>query len=178
MRPAAPTSSTGSPLRADARGPAATQRREPARAAAPWPPLVDALGRRLRPLVQRLPTQPPSWLAARALDRLLLPRLDAGQRAALAQRAVEVEIVEAGLRVRLVLGERGFDPARADQPTVLCVRARADALWRLLRGEDDADRLFFDRALVMEGDTEFGLALKNTLDAIGPLLPRPPWARG
>ena len=43
------------------------------------------------------------------------------------------------------------------------------ALWRLLRGEDDADRLFFERALVMEGDTEFGLVLKNTLDAIGPL---------
>ncbi|MBS0304919.1 MAG: hypothetical protein JSR43_05995, partial [Proteobacteria bacterium] len=34
---------------------------------------------------------------------------------------------------------------------------------------DDADRLFFDRALVMEGDTELGLVLKNTLDAIGPL---------
>jgi hypothetical protein len=30
-------------------------------------------------------------------------------------------------------------------------------------------RLFFERALVMEGDTEFGLMIKNTLDAIGPL---------
>ncbi|MCB1983710.1 MAG: SCP2 sterol-binding domain-containing protein, partial [Rhodoferax sp.] len=49
------------------------------------------------------------------------------------------------------------------------VRAQAAALWRLVRGEDDADRLFFERALVMEGDTEFGLVLKNTLDAIGPL---------
>ena len=43
------------------------------------------------------------------------------------------------------------------------------ALLRLVRGADDADRLFFDGALVMEGDTEFGLMLKNTLDAIGPL---------
>ena len=32
-----------------------------------------------------------------------------------------------------------------------------------------ADRLFFERALVMEGDTEMGLVLKNTLDAMGPL---------
>ena len=38
-----------------------------------------------------------------------------------------------------------------------------------VRGQEDADRLFFDRALVMEGDTEYGLMLKNTLDAIGPL---------
>jgi hypothetical protein len=46
-----------------------------------------------------------------------------------------------------------------------CRRPRCCA-WR---GADDADRLFFDGALVMEGDTEFGLMLKNTLDAIGPL---------
>ena len=41
----------------------------------------------------------------------------------------------------------------------------------LERGEEDPDRLFFERALVMEGDTELGLVLKNTLDAIGPLWP-------
>jgi hypothetical protein len=39
------------------------------------------------------------------------------------------------------------------------LRARADVLWRLLRGHDDGDR----GAPVMEGDTEYGL----TLDAIG-----------
>jgi O2-independent ubiquinone biosynthesis accessory factor UbiT len=143
------------------------------------PPLLAAAGRGLRNIVRRLPVQPPSLLAALALDRLLLPRLDETQRAQLSQRAVEVEIVEPGIRVRLVLGPRGFTVARAGDAPVLTIRARADALWRLLRGEDDADRLFFDRALVMEGDTEFGLVLKNTLDAIGPLvperMPRPPW---
>jgi predicted lipid carrier protein YhbT len=147
--------------------------------------LEQRASRRLRALVRRLPIQPPSLLAALALDRLLLPRLDEAQKALLAKRAVEVEVVELGLRVRLVLGARGFAVARSSDAPVLTIRARADALWRLLRGEDDADRLFFDRALVMEGDTEFGLVLKNTLDAIGPLVPnlpnlpkiaRPPWA--
>jgi len=52
-------------------------------------------------------------------------------------------------------------------------RCGAASYLRLLRGDDDADRLFFERALVMEGDTEYGLLLKNTLDAIGPLLHRP-----
>lgn len=128
-------------------------------------PLAD----RLRQVVRRLPLQPPSFAAARALDRLLWPRLDAGQRTLLAGRCVEVEIVEAGLRVRLVLGARGFEVAPAGMAPAVSVRAQGAALWRLLRGQDDADRLFFERALVMEGDTEFGLALKNTLDAIGPL---------
>ena len=55
----------------------------------------------------------------------------------------------------------------------LRVAADAPSYLRLLRGEEDADRLFFERALVMEGDTEYGLVLKNTLDAIGPLLEWP-----
>ncbi len=41
----------------------------------------------------------------------------------------------------------------------------------IARGLDDPDRLFFDRVLMMEGDTELGLLLKNSLDALGPLWP-------
>lgn len=133
------------------------------------PPMLRTAARRVRGMVRRLPVQPPSFVVARLLDRLLWPRLDAEQRRLLAQRCVEVEVVETGVRVRLTLGAHGFEVARADAPTAVTVRAQAAALWRLVRGEDDADRLFFDRALVMEGDTEFGLVLKNTLDAIGPL---------
>lgn len=133
------------------------------------PPLLAQAAERARAIVRRLPVQPPSFVAARVLDRLLLPRLDAGQREALGGRVVEVEMVETGMRVRLQLGARGFAVAPAQGPAALRIRARADALWRLLRGEDDADRLFFEQALVMEGDTEYGLVLKNTLDAIGPL---------
>jgi hypothetical protein len=41
-------------------------------------------------------------------------------------------------------------------------------------GQEDPDTLFFSRRLAMEGDTELGLLIKNTLDAIdGALFPRP-----
>ncbi len=59
------------------------------------------------------------------------------------------------MRVRLVLGDRGFEVARAGVAPVVVIRAQTAALLRLARGEDDADRLFFERRLVMEGDTEF-----------------------
>ena len=108
-------------------------------------------------------------VAARVLDRLLWPRLDASQRTLLRHRCIEIESVETAVRVRLVLGERGFEVARAGLAPVVVIRAQTAALLRLARGEDDADRLFFERRLVMEGDTEFALLLKNTLDAIGPL---------
>jgi predicted lipid carrier protein YhbT len=124
---------------------------------------------RLRPWVRRLPMHPPALGLSLALDRWLLPRLDAQARQALSGRAVRIEVLDLGLCLDLLLDARGFRPAPRASAPVLRIAAQAPAYWRLLRGEDDADRLFFERALVMEGDTEMGLVLKNTLDAIGPL---------
>jgi predicted lipid carrier protein YhbT len=130
----------------------------------------------LRRLIARLPIEPPSLLLALVLDRVLLPRLDASARAELAAQTVEVCVIDFGLRLRLTLGSGGFAPAPAAGTPKLRVAATAAAFWRLAAGEEDADTLFFERALVMEGDTEYGLRLKNTLDAIGPLVP--PLLRG
>jgi len=131
----------------------------------------------LRRLVARLPIAPPSIALALALDRLLLPRLSDDDIAQLAGRIVEIEVIDLGIRCRVSLGARGFRAAPDRGAPVLRVAADAPSFLRLLRGEDDADRLFFERALVMEGDTEYGLVLKNTLDAIGPLLEWPPLRR-
>ena len=128
---------------------------------------------RLRGWVRRLPVQPPSFVLALVLDRVLLTRLPADARAALSQRTVEVEVSDLGLRVRLQLDAGGFRVAPAGSVTALRIVAPAASFRRLLSGEEDADRLFFERTLVMQGDTEMGLVLKNTLDAIGPLWRRP-----
>jgi predicted lipid carrier protein YhbT len=129
---------------------------------------LPCLPARWRERVALLPSRPPSTLLALLLDRLLLPRLDPSQRQALQGRTVEIELQEVGARVRLRLGPRGFGAVGEGTPPDLRLRARADGLWRLVHGQDDADRLFFDGGLVMEGDTEYGLILKNTLDAVGP----------
>jgi predicted lipid carrier protein YhbT len=46
------------------------------------------------------------------------------------------------------------------------ISAGARDFLRLARREVDADTLFFDRRLSIEGDTELGLLLKNQLDAL------------
>lgn len=125
---------------------------------------------RIKPLLQRLPMQPPAQALALALNRVLLSRLPDDARQRLSHQPVEVTVTDLGLRLRLLLDERGFRVAPSRAPAALRIAATVPAYWRLLRGEDDADRLFFERELVMEGDTELGLVLKNTLDAIGPLL--------
>jgi predicted lipid carrier protein YhbT len=135
-------------------------------------PSLPVVQERLRRIVEKLPTQPPSFVLARVLDRMLLPRLPADAREALSRRTVEVVVSDFGLRVRLQLAASGFCVAPAGSENALRIVAPAASYLRLLRGDDDADRLFFERALVMEGDTEMGLVLKNTLDAIGPLWKR------
>lgn len=134
------------------------------------PAFAEVTGR-IRPLVERLPMQPPAIALAAALNRWLHPRLPADARQALSNRCVEIAVTDLGLRLRLQLDQRGFGLASANAPVALRIAAAAPAYWRLLSGKDDADRLFFERTLVMEGDTEMGLVLKNTLDAIGPLWP-------
>ena len=137
------------------------------------PPLPRPPAALLR-LIERLPVEPPSFALAVLLNRVLLPRLDPAAYAALVGRVVEISLTDIGLRFRLELLARasgGFAAVADDRAPALRIRASADAFWRLAQGDEDADTLFFERALVMEGDTEYGLLLKNTLDAIGPLLP-------
>jgi predicted lipid carrier protein YhbT len=139
------------------------------------PPLAALLGAALagaRGVVERLPPEPPSFVLARALDRALLPRLDRDTRAALAQRVVEIRVVDLGLRLRLCLTATGFAVAARAAPPALRIAAPAAALHALASGREDADTLFFERKLVMQGDTDYALRLKNTLDAIGPIDPR------
>jgi len=136
------------------------------------PAFLAPLHRRISGWVERLPVTPPSFVIARVLDRVLLHRLPADARQALSHRCVELRVTDFGLRVRLQITPSGFAPVGDQGEAALRIAATADSYLRLLRGEDDPDRLFFERVLVMEGDTELGLVLKNTLDAIGPLWPR------
>lgn len=152
----------------------------PAPAHADESAVIRALPVWLRPLhrhaartISRLPSAPPSWVAARALNIGLWPRLPAEVHEALAGRVVSLEVTDLGWRVRLRGSPHGFILAGDAVTHDLRIAAHAQGWWRLARGEDDPDRLFFDRILLMEGDTELGLILKNTLDALGPLWPAP-----
>ena len=69
---------------------------------------------------------------------------------------------------------RGFVPSGAANPDLTLTATAQDFLALALRREDP-DTLFFGRRLLMEGDTELGLLVKNFLDALElkPSLPAP-----
>ena len=63
-------------------------------------------------------------------------------------------------------GSRGFRPIFDAAPPDLTISARSRDFIALLAREEDPDTLFFSRRLLMEGDTDLGLLVKNTLDGI------------
>jgi predicted lipid carrier protein YhbT len=80
-------------------------------------------------------------------------------------RVLRLEIAGLPFGPQLTLDPIGLRPSFG-KPDVTVRASLADYLALALRREDP-DTLFFTRRLVLEGDTELGLALKNALDALG-----------
>lgn len=132
------------------------------------PPFLARLG-------DRLPQLPPALALIAglnlALDRLI-PREPLQP---LVGKRFVIRVADAGLTLRFGYSARGFHPLFDGAPPDLKISARARDFMALLAREEDADTLFFNRRLRMEGDTDLGLLVKNTLDGIE--LPRIALAR-
>lgn len=129
----------------------------------PHPSLIPAP---LADLIARLPQWPHSAALAAALNLLVLRTLDGETRRRLARRPLAFQVLDAGIDCRVCLAAIGFVPLSRRAPPAVSIRASAADFWRLARRSEDPDALFFARRLVIEGDTELGLVLKNALDAI------------
>jgi len=120
----------------------------------------------LAELIARLPQWPHSTALAAVLNMAVLPVLDAETRRRLADRPLTIQILDAGVACRVCLRPIGFVPFTGRHPPAVSIRASAADFYRLARRLEDPDTLFFARRLIIEGDTELGLCLKNALDAI------------
>jgi len=85
--------------------------------------------------------------------------------APLGGKVLRLEVRGLAFAPQLTLDFIGLRPAFG-KPDVTIRASLRDYLALALRREDP-DTLFFTRRLVVEGDTELGLALKNALDALG-----------
>lgn len=93
-----------------------------------------------------------------------LPRHMREALAPLRGKVLRLEISELGTGPQITLDAIGLRPAfgRAD----VTVRASLCDFIAIALRREDPDALFFQRRLVMEGDTELGHGLKNALDAL------------
>jgi len=121
-------------------------------------------------LLSLLPAHPGSRLFATLLNAAVLRHLPQDVRDALAGRHLRLAVDDAALSFDFAWDGKGFAPCRQIARPDLVIRATLHDFGLLAARKEDPDTLFFSRRLVMEGDTELGLLIKNTLDAIdGPL---------
>jgi predicted lipid carrier protein YhbT len=120
----------------------------------------------LRVVLERLPAAPPAFVLATGLNQLVKRGVLPADMSLLAGRRFEVSVLDAGISLRLCADERGFHADRADGEPDLRFAANSADFARMMLREEDPDTLFFNRKLVIEGDTELGLIVKNLLDSV------------
>lgn len=125
------------------------------------PPLGEALA--------RLPRYPGSLLFVTGLNLALARQLSGDVTALLQGKRLRLCVTDAHWAFdfawqndRFVARPHSAESACAD----LTISAAMYDFLQLARRREDPDTLFFNRRLAMEGDTELGLLVKNTLDAM------------
>lgn len=114
----------------------------------------------------RLPAWPGSVLFACGLNAAIAPQLPADVKAALEGKVVRISVLDAALKFDVSWHGNRFAAVRGGATPDLAIGASARDFLLLAQRKEDPDTLFFGRRLLMEGDTELGLLVKNTLDAI------------
>jgi predicted lipid carrier protein YhbT len=114
----------------------------------------------------RLPQLPPTLVLVTGLNLALDRLLPRDTLEPLTGKRLLMKITDAGLALRFTLTPRGFRPLLGSATPDLTISATARDYLALALREEDPDTLFFSRRLLMEGETDLGLLVKNTLDAV------------
>lgn len=113
----------------------------------------------------RLPAWPFSAAFVAALNGFAWPTLRGLDWRSLKGRRFCVHIRDLGLKAYFSVGADGF-AAQVNEQADVSFTACAEDFVRLALRLEDPDTLFFNRRLVIEGNTDLGLTIKNMLDAV------------
>ncbi len=117
-----------------------------------------------------LPQYPPSFALTKMLNVALGRIIPPASLEPLHGKLICLHVSDAGFRFHFTIDRSGFVPRTASAVPDLAISATAYDFLMLALRKEDPDTLFFNRRLVVEGDTELGLLAKNTLDSLD--LPR------
>jgi predicted lipid carrier protein YhbT len=126
---------------------------------------LPAFPKPLARLVAALPSWPASRAFAAAGNLAAWPTLRELDWSEVAGRRFCVQVKDIGLSLHFTLHTTGFRALR-EGPSDVTFTATAQDFARLALRLEDPDTLFFNRRLLIEGDTDLGLMVKNMLDAV------------
>ncbi len=131
-------------------------------------------------LLKRLPAVPPvlfqpllfvtapaqRMVLGRMLNQVLGPQLSDGELDFLAQRHLRIHAKDIGFDCFITKRGPRLEATRPVAAPAVSITGDAREFLLLAAGREDPDTLFFQRRLVIEGDTELGLCVKNLLDSV------------
>lgn len=117
-------------------------------------------------LLAKLPTYPGSLLFVTGLNVALSRQLSPDVTQMLAGKRLRLRVTDAQWAFDFEWRGKRFVATQNSAGADLTISASAYDFVLLARRQEDPDTLFFSRRLAMEGDTELGLLVKNTIDAI------------
>lgn len=100
------------------------------------------------------------------LNRVLAPQLADGEFEFLTGRTLAVYMTDLGIQWRFTTNDAGDRLAKSVDPAHATIHADSIALLLIAARRLDPDTLFFQRRLMVSGDTELGLQAKNLLDTL------------
>jgi len=117
-------------------------------------------------LLGRLPAFPGSLMFVTGLNLALAKKLNADVTQMLIGKKLRLCVTDAQWAFDFEWKNDRFVASQSRGSADLTISAGAHDFVKLARRQEDPDTLFFNRRLAMEGDTELGLLVKNTIDAI------------
>lgn len=125
-----------------------------------------AIPKPLGQMLGRLPAYPGSLLFVTGLNVALAKQLSADVTAMLVGKKLRLRVLDAQWVFDFAWHNGRFVASQNQGDADLTLSASAHDFVLLARRQEDPDTLFFNRRLAMEGDTELGLLVKNSMDAI------------
>jgi predicted lipid carrier protein YhbT len=117
-------------------------------------------------MLGKLPAYPGSMLFVSGLNLALAKQLQYDVTQMLLGKKLRLCVLDAQWAFDFEWKNDRFVACQNKGDADLTISASAHDFVLLARRQEDPDTLFFNRRLAMEGDTELGLLVKNTIDAI------------
>lgn len=121
----------------------------------------------VKTVFSKLPSHPGTFFFVNGLNLLLKKHLPEDVLARLEEKKLRLVVKDAGIAFDYSWRNRAFVACgrHPDEPDLIISSSLYD-YWQMIQRKEDPDTLFFSRRMMIEGDTELGLMIKNTLDGI------------
>ncbi len=131
--------------------------------------MAKKLGTKLPGIIKHLPEPPfilQKKIGEKVLQHLMAEQIEMGDFDFLQDKWLQISINDMGLVFFLSFADDKLILSNQISQADVCFSGDAKEFILLASRSEDPDTLFFQRRLVIEGDTELGLYIKNSIDGI------------